>query len=206
MTPPTHTLVPVEIKGWVDRVNAIGLGIAKGEFAIEQVPEMLAGIHVHFEQIHPFLDGNGRSIMLVYAELARRAGFGIDWGSTDKDDYLNALTAELENPGQGTLDQYLKPFIRDGALGSVADAIKAAPGLDGNNADAVAGQHGRSGVESPVRSARTQAPARTGKLAATTPRERPEGRRLRQRTNWPTGRANARPMINAAQSGIPLEC
>jgi cell filamentation protein len=33
---------------------------------------------------HPFLDGNGRTIMLVHAELARRAGFGIDWGSTGK--------------------------------------------------------------------------------------------------------------------------
>jgi cell filamentation protein len=88
---------------------------------------------------HPFLDGNGRTIMLVHAELARRAGFGIDWGSTGKEDYLTALTAELEDPGKGKLDHYLRPFIRDGATGSVADAIKAAPGLDGNNADAVAG-------------------------------------------------------------------
>jgi cell filamentation protein len=88
---------------------------------------------------HPFLDGNGRTIMLVHAELARRAAFGIDWGSIGKDDYLTALTAELEDPGKGKLDQYLKPFIRDGATGSMADAIKAASGLDGNNADAVAG-------------------------------------------------------------------
>jgi Fic family protein len=75
MTPPTHTLVPVEIKGWVDRVNAIGLGIAKGEFAIEQVPEMLAGIHVHFEQIHPFLDGNGRTGRLVLNLILVRLGW-----------------------------------------------------------------------------------------------------------------------------------
>jgi cell filamentation protein len=88
---------------------------------------------------HPFLDGNGRTMMLVHAELARRAGFGIDWGSTGKDEYLTALTAELETPDQGKLDQYLKPFVREGAGASVADAIKAAPGLDGNNADAVAG-------------------------------------------------------------------
>jgi cell filamentation protein len=88
---------------------------------------------------HPFLDGNGRTIMLVHAELARRAGFRIDWSSTGKDDYLAALTAELEEPGKGSLDQYLKPFIRDDSTGSVAETIKAAPGLDGNNADAVAG-------------------------------------------------------------------
>jgi cell filamentation protein len=118
--------------------KAVDYALQKGQDKafMRQKPGEVMGYLAHG---HPFLDGNGRSIMLVYAELARRAGFGIDWGSTDKDDYLNALTAELENPGQGTLDQYLKPFIRDGALGSVADAIKAAPGLDGNNADAVAG-------------------------------------------------------------------
>jgi len=89
---------------------------------------------------HPFLDGNGRTIMLVHAELARRTGFGIDWGSTAKKDYLSALTEELDSPGKGKLDSYLKPFIRDGTIRNVADVIKQAPGLDGNNADAVAGE------------------------------------------------------------------
>ena len=89
---------------------------------------------------HPFLDGNGRTIMLVHADLALRAGFGIDWGSTTKNDYLSALTEELESPSKGKLDSYLKPFIRDGVVRNVADAIKLAPGLDGNNADAVAGE------------------------------------------------------------------
>src|SRR6202012_588975 len=28
---------------------------------------------------HPFLDGNGRSLMTVHADLARRAGFHIAW-------------------------------------------------------------------------------------------------------------------------------
>lgn len=89
---------------------------------------------------HPFLDGNGRTIMLIHAELTRRAGFNIDWSTTDKDQYLAALTQELDEPGKGKLDAYLQPFIRKGsAMGAIADAIKAAPGLDGSNADAVAG-------------------------------------------------------------------
>src|SRR3954468_7897067 len=50
---------------------------------------------------HPFLDGNGRTIMVIHAELARRAGFGIDWSATDKDRYLAALTQEIDTPGQG---------------------------------------------------------------------------------------------------------
>jgi len=89
---------------------------------------------------HPFLDGNGRTIMLIHAELARRAGIGIDWAATDKDKSLAALTEELEEPGKGKLDAYLKPFIRKGSeMKDIAGAIKGAPGLDGGNADTVAG-------------------------------------------------------------------
>jgi cell filamentation protein len=117
--------------------KAIDYALQKGQDKafMRQKPGEVMGYLAHG---HPFLDGNGRTIMLVHAELARRAGFGIDWSSSGKEDYLIALTAELEYPGKGKLDQYLKPFIRDGATVSVADAIKAAPGLDGNNADAVA--------------------------------------------------------------------
>ncbi|WP_249784627.1 Fic family protein [Bradyrhizobium sp. IC3195] len=89
---------------------------------------------------HPFLDGNGRTIMLIHAELARRAGISIDWAATDKVQYLAALTQELEEPGKGKLDAYLKPFIRKGLESNIADGIKAAPGLDGGNADTVAGE------------------------------------------------------------------
>jgi cell filamentation protein len=60
---------------------------------------------------HPFLDGNGRTIMIVHTELATRAGIGIDWTRTDKHAYLTALTNELERPGKGELDMYLKPFV-----------------------------------------------------------------------------------------------
>ena len=119
--------------------KAMNYALQKGQDKafMRQKPGEVMGYLAHG---HPFLDGNGRTIMLVHAELARRAGFGIDWGATGKEDYLAALTAELEHPNKGKLDQYLKLFIRDGAMESVADAIKAAPGLDGNNADAVAGR------------------------------------------------------------------
>ncbi|WP_246738316.1 hypothetical protein [Bradyrhizobium sp. CCBAU 051011] len=51
------------------------------------------------------------------------------------------MTEELEQPGKGKLDAYLKPFIRKGSeIKDIADAIKAAPGLDGSGADSVAGE------------------------------------------------------------------
>jgi cell filamentation protein len=82
---------------------------------------------------HPFLDGNGRTIMTVHSVLAQRAGFSIDWSATRKDDYLEALTKELENPLKGYLDTYLKPFKRDAiAYDQLAIEIAKAPGLDGS--------------------------------------------------------------------------
>lgn len=80
---------------------------------------------------HPFLDGNGRTIMTVHAELCRRAGFHIDWSQTNKTDYLNALTKELDAPGKAHLDAYLKPFLRIETLGraEAADMLRDLPGL-----------------------------------------------------------------------------
>jgi cell filamentation protein len=82
---------------------------------------------------HPFLDGNGRTIMVVHAVMAQRAGFSIDWSATAKSDYLSALTKELDAPGQGHLDGYLKLFVREAiADDRLAEKITEAPGLDGN--------------------------------------------------------------------------
>ncbi len=83
---------------------------------------------------HPFLDGNGRTIMLIHAVLSQRAGFSIGWAATGKADYLSALTKELEDPGKGHLDAYLKPFMRDAVpKDRLAAEIVQAPGLDGTD-------------------------------------------------------------------------
>jgi cell filamentation protein len=83
---------------------------------------------------HPFLDGNGRTIMVVHGVLAQRAGFSVDWAATTKSDYLSALTKELDSPGKGHLDAYLKPFVREAVADDrLAAKIAQAPGLDGNS-------------------------------------------------------------------------
>ena len=83
---------------------------------------------------HPFLDGNGRTMLVVHAELLHRAGFAINWPATRKSDYLEALTYELHNPQARLLDEYLnskkvptdkkRPWIQQ--LGNL-------PGLDGKD-------------------------------------------------------------------------
>ena len=95
----------------------------------------------HLAYGHPFLNGNGRTIMVVHSMLAHRAGFSVNWAATDKTDYLKALTEEIERPKTGALNTYLKPFIAAAVANSgLAATIVAAPGLDGQSSNTVAGQ------------------------------------------------------------------
>jgi len=133
----THKTLFSRIYPWAgeDRsVNAAGLDISKGgvtgmfayphqieraaEFALRQgndpafmraKPGEVMGNLAHS---HPFLDGNGRTILTVHSQLAHKAGISIDWKSTDKAAYLSALTHELHQPGAGHLDNYLKPYVQ----------------------------------------------------------------------------------------------
>jgi len=132
---------PKDIRRAVD--HALTKGPDKA-FMVEKPGEVMG----YLAYAHPFLDGNGRTIMLVHAELARRAGFRIEWSQTDKDTYLLALTQEIETPGKGRLDAYLKPFIREGSVkDALAAAIKAAPGLEGGSVNAVTGPTGDPALE-----------------------------------------------------------
>ena len=85
-----------------------------------------------FAWAHPFLDGNGRAMLLLHAQMCKRAGIRIDWQATRKDDYLNALTAELVDPKRNALDEYLSPFIKAASKSAdLLDELKELPGLDG---------------------------------------------------------------------------
>jgi cell filamentation protein len=153
----THRILFDAIYPWAGqdrRTTAPDLAISKGpilfahpnhiqraaEYALThgQDEEFMRGkpgvIMGYLAYAHPFLDGNGRTIMVAHGVMARRAGFGIDWAATDKAGYLSALTKELDDPDKGHLDAYLKPLIRIAAPADrLADEIARAPGLDGND-------------------------------------------------------------------------
>lgn len=80
---------------------------------------------------HPFLDGNGRTIMLTHSVLGERAGISIDWASTDKHDYLTALAAEIDDPRVGHLDSYLARFIaKPVGMDDLVTQLKGVKGLN----------------------------------------------------------------------------
>ena len=68
MAPVSWPFIPAEMASWIDSVNALDPGGAI-------FPEALAEIHSRFEQIHPFLDGNGRAGRLILNLILVRHGY-----------------------------------------------------------------------------------------------------------------------------------
>lgn len=102
----------------VQRETELGLQQGQDLEFMRKKPGEVMGSLCH---AHPFLDGNGRTIMIIHGEMAYRAGISIDWIQTDKTTYLTELTREIYLPGKGYLDEYLSQFVCE-----VADRQSAA--------------------------------------------------------------------------------
>lgn len=95
MTPVSFPLIYAEISDWVDDVNSL-------DPELLAFPEELAKTHCRFEQIHPFLDGNGRTGRLILNLILVRLGYPptIIY-KRDRTRYLKALQrTDLGDPGQ----------------------------------------------------------------------------------------------------------
>ena len=68
MAPITFPLVHSEISNWIDTIKSL-------DTEPLAFPEELAKIHCRFEQIHPFLDGNGRTGRLILNLILARLGY-----------------------------------------------------------------------------------------------------------------------------------
>lgn len=119
-----------------DAFRAVNEGLRLGQLKdkMSTSPGLVMGL---FAYGHPFLDGNGRTILLVHLELAYRAGFSIAWANTNKADYLTALSEEIKKPGVGILDAYMLQFkgerLERSEWGKSILSIKGLDGLDEDN-------------------------------------------------------------------------
>jgi Fic family protein len=122
MRPPPWPEVPAMVADWISEVQTLG---RKGD-GIE--PEALAKVHARFEQIHPFLDGNGRTGRLVLNLLLVRLGYppAIIFKG-DRRRYLTALQS-ADRGDRGPLAELLARAILDNLHKFVVPAV-AGPSL-----------------------------------------------------------------------------
>jgi fido (protein-threonine AMPylation protein) len=117
MTPPAWPAVPALVNDWISDTQMLA-------HAEESAPaETVASLHARFEQIHPFLDGNGRAGRLVLNLVLVRLGYppAIIYKG-DRSRYLAALRrADQGDPGP--LGEFLARAILDNLYKFIVPAI-----------------------------------------------------------------------------------
>lgn len=131
----------------LDSRRAVEEGLRLGQDP-ETMRERPGEVMGFFAYGHPFLDGNGRTMLIIHSELCHRAGFYIEWHRTNKSDYLTALTNEVAYPCKGHLDDYLAGFINDAPDRDLwTTSIHDIQGLDGrSDQNAVEGEYSEEHV------------------------------------------------------------
>jgi hypothetical protein len=116
MTPPSWVLVPSLMEQWVADANEL-------EPRMQGFPEHAARLHCAFEQIHPFLDGNGRTGRLILNLVLVRLGYppAIIY-KNERDAYLTALR-RADAGEYGALGELLARAILDNLYKFVVPAV-----------------------------------------------------------------------------------
>lgn len=116
MEPVSWPLVPAEIGAWVDQANEL----------VARVPtfcEDLAELHCRFEQIHPFIDGNGRAGRLLLNLILVRLGYPpVIVSRRDRSKYLAALQ-KADRGDLGSLGELLARGILDSLYRFIIPAV-----------------------------------------------------------------------------------
>jgi len=117
MTPPSHILVPPRLQDWLDAANGVT------QPSERHIMERLGRLHVHFEQVHPFLDGNGRVGRLLLNLLLTRLGYPpAIIQKRDRERYLRAL--RLGDAGNfGALGEMIARAVLDNLYRFVVPAV-----------------------------------------------------------------------------------
>ncbi len=116
MQPPDWPEVPALLRDWVGSASQL-------PSAEEPLPEALARLHVEFERIHPFLDGNGRTGRLITNLLLIRLGYPpAIIRKAERAKYLRAL--RRANDGDpGPLGEFLARSVIDTMMRFIVPAV-----------------------------------------------------------------------------------
>ena len=116
MRPPDHTSVPALMTDWVDGVNAIPRNAPS-------IAEEVAHRHADFEQIHPFIDGNGRTGRLVANLILVRLGYppAIIY-QRERSRYLEALRQADQGNRQALAEVFARAIL-DNLMRFVVPAV-----------------------------------------------------------------------------------
>lgn len=130
MTPPSWPLVPARMQDWLDLVGRTAHHLRAGS-PDRPLPESLALLHNEFEQVHPFIDGNGRTGRLVLNLVLVRLGYPpVVVLKRQREAYLTAMQRADEGD-YGALGELLARAILDNLnrfiLPNVAGPAKLVP-------------------------------------------------------------------------------
>jgi hypothetical protein len=116
MQPPPWPQVPALVSRWLEVINA-----DEGQEHVE--PEWLARLHARFEQIHPFLDGNGRTGRLLTNLLLVRRGYPPAIIYKNQRKRYMACLARADRGDYGPLGEFLARAILDNLHKFVVPAV-----------------------------------------------------------------------------------
>jgi hypothetical protein len=117
MRPPAWTDVPALVRDWVKDAQALS------DVDVGDASEKLAALHARFEQVHPFLDGNGRSGRLILNLLLVRLGLPpMIVYKRDRTRYLAALR-RADKGDVGPLGEFLARAVLDSLHRFVVPAV-----------------------------------------------------------------------------------
>jgi hypothetical protein len=116
LTPPPWERVPAELEGWLKAANDV-------RARTTHFPEVIAETHCRFEQIHPFLDGNGRTGRLILNLMLVRLGYppAIIYKG-QRHTYLRALR-RADGGDFGALGEFLARAILDNLYKFIVPAV-----------------------------------------------------------------------------------
>jgi hypothetical protein len=122
MRPPDWPLVPSRVQEWVGSVSAAADRLRQPHDGTP-LPERLAAIHGQFEQIHPFIDGNGRTGRLLLNLVLVRLGYPpVIILKRERPAYLSALQ-KADSGDYGPLGELLARAMYDNLNRFIVPAV-----------------------------------------------------------------------------------